>query len=574
MNAISPSFGHLPVAVIGAGPVGLAAAAHLLRRGLKVRVYEAAETVAAHVRDWGHVRLFSPWRYNLDAAATALLDQTGWTAPPLADHPTGAELYAAYLQPLAAIPAVAAVIETGAMVSAVSRDGFDKMKSEGRDGAPFVLLVRNRDGAERRDLARAVIDCSGTWGSPNPIGTDGLPVPGERAAVGRITYGIPDVQAQAGIYAGRVVLVVGAGHSAANVLLDLVALAERAPETRIVWSVRGRDLKRLFGGGAADGLAARGALGQAIELAVRANRLTLKLGTHVTALRPDEDGLRVEMRENGLRTSLLVDRVIVATGQRPSLDMLGEVRLDLDPAVESPRVLAPLIDPNLHSCGTVRPHGHRELGQPDIGLYIAGIKSYGRAPTFLMATGYEQVRSIVAALAGDWAAADDVRLDLPQTGVCSLPDAAEAGTTEAGIGAAASCCGPAGGGSVAVVAPVVSCCGPRVEVPVTAAACCGPKAEPVASVVEAAETRVMGTAAVIPGVVDMGVANTGAGDTVSCCAPSCCGPEPARDAAADMVGDAAPDVAPGATTPESCCAPTCCAGSEKTREQVQEPAVA
>ena len=570
MNAISPSFGHLPVAVIGAGPVGLAAAAHLLRRGLKVRVYEAAETVAAHVRDWGHVRLFSPWRYNLDAAATALLDQTGWTAPSLADHPTGAELYAAYLQPLAAIPALAAVIETGTTVSAVSRDGFDKMKSEGRDGAPFVLLVRNRDGAERRDMARAVIDCSGTWGSPNPIGTDGLPVPGERAAVGRITYGIPDVRAQADIYAGQVVLVIGAGHSAANALLDLVALAERVPETRIVWSVRGRDLKRLFGGGAADGLAARGALGQAIELAVRANRLTLKLGTQVTALRPDEDGLRVEMRENGLRTSLLVDRVIVATGQRPSLDMLREVRLDLDPAVESPRVLAPLIDPNLHSCGTVRPHGHRELAQPDTGLYIAGIKSYGRAPTFLMATGYEQVRSIVAALAGDWVAADDVRLDLPQTGVCSLPDAAEAGTMEAGIGAAASCCGPAGGGSVAVVESAVSCCGPRVEVPVAAVACCGPQVEPVASVVE---TRVVGMAAVGPIAADTGAADTGA-----CCAPSCCGPEAARDAAADAVGvvapDAAPEAAPGATTPESCCAPTCCAGSEKTRKQVQEPAAA
>ncbi len=544
MNAISSSFGHLPVAVIGAGPVGLAAAAHLLQRGLKVRVYEAAETVAAHVRDWGHVRLFSPWRYNLDAAATALLDQTGWTAPPLAEHPTGAELYDAYLRPLAAIPALAAVIETGARVRAVSRDGFDKMKSEGRDMAPFVVLVRGGDGAERRDLARAVIDCSGTWGSPNPIGTDGLPVPGEREVADRISYGIPDIQAQADIYAGRVVLVVGAGHSAANALLDLVVLADRVPETRIVWAVRGRDLKRLFGGGSADGLAARGALGQAIELAVRANRLTLKLGTHVTALHPDEDGLRVEMRESGLRTSLLVDRVIVATGQRPSLDMLREVRLDLDPAVESPRVLAPLIDPNLHSCGTVRPHGHRELAQPDAGLYIAGIKSYGRAPTFLMATGYEQVRSIVAALAGDWAAADDVRLDLPQTGVCSQPDALEAGT-----GAAASCCDPAGGVSVEVVAPVVSCCGPRVEAPVAAVSCCGPKVEAAAPVMVAA-------------------------DPEACCAPTCCGPEAARDATADVVGDVAPGVAPGVATAENCCAPTCCAGSEKARDQVQEPAAA
>ena len=80
--------------------------------------------------------------------------------------------------------------------------------------------------------------------------------------------------------------------------------------------------------------------------------------------------------------------------------------------------LAPLIDPNLHSCGTVRPHGEAELRQPEKDFYIVGMKSYGRAPTFLLATGYEQARSVVAALAGDWQAARDVRLNLPETGVC------------------------------------------------------------------------------------------------------------------------------------------------------------
>jgi hypothetical protein len=99
--------------------------------------------------------------------------------------------------------------------------------------------------------------------------------------------------------------------------------------------------------------------------------------------------------------------------------MTRELRLDLDPWLESPRALAPMIDPNLHSCGTVPPHGYKELAHPEPGYFAVGIKSYGRAPTFLMATGYEQVRSVVAHLAGDEVAANDVRLVLPETGVCT-----------------------------------------------------------------------------------------------------------------------------------------------------------
>ena len=119
--------------------------------------------------------------------------------------------------------------------------------------------------------------------------------------------------------------------------------------------------------------------------------------------------------------------------------MLRELRLDLDPAVESSRALAPLIDPNLHSCGTVRPHGEAELRQPEKYFYIVGMKSYGRAPTFLLATGYEQVRSVVAALAGDWQAARAVRLNLPETGVCITDFADDAEC----CGAPAACCPPA-----------------------------------------------------------------------------------------------------------------------------------
>jgi hypothetical protein len=139
-----------------------------------------------------------------------------------------------------------------------------------------------------------------------------------------------------------------------------------------------------------------------------------------------------------------VDRIVVATGFRPDFSFLRELRLGLDPAVEAPPALAPLIDPNFHSCGTVPPHGVDQLVHPEPGLFIVGSKSYGRAPTFLMATGYEQVRSIVAELAGDTVAAREVHLVLPETGVCGAPPS---------IASASSCCGQAKG-----TAPAKSAC--------------------------------------------------------------------------------------------------------------------
>jgi len=137
---------------------------------------------------------------------------------------------------------------------------------------------------------------------------------------------------------------------------------------------------------------------------------------------------------------VVVDELIVATGFRPDMGFLSELRLRLDPAIEAPVALAPLIDPNEHSCGTVRPHGARELAQDEPGLYLAGMKSYGRAPTFLMITGYEQVRSIAADIAGDKEAAERVELELPETGVCT------GGGVEGGAAASGCCGGPAPAG--------------------------------------------------------------------------------------------------------------------------------
>jgi thioredoxin reductase len=404
-----------PVAVIGAGPVGLAAAAHLLAHGLEPIVFEAGDSVGASVRRWAHVRVFSPWRFDVDPVAADLLASHGWSAPPDDEHPTGADLVALYLEPLAAVPAIAQRLHLRARVTGVSKLGVDKLKDAGRDDAPFELRVL-RDGVEERHLARAVIDASGTWTRPNPLGANGLPAIGERANVDRIAYGIPDVLgADRARYAGRRALVVGSGHSAFNAILDLVRLREEEPMTEIVWAIRSRDAEPSFGGGADDQLPERAALGQAVRTLVESGAIGLVSGFQVQAVTREDDALII----TGSEQELVVDEVIAATGFRPDLTLLGELRLDLDDRVEAPRALAPLIDPNIHSCGTVPPHGVDELSHPDAGAYLVGMKSYGRAPTFLLRTGYEQVRSVVAALAGDWESARRVELVLPETGVCS-----------------------------------------------------------------------------------------------------------------------------------------------------------
>ncbi len=422
---------NLPIAVLGAGPIGLAAAAHLRARGLQPLVLEAGPRIAEAVRQWGHVRMFSPWRFNVDSAARALLAARGWTPPEPEAFPTGAELVARYLDPLA--EALAGDIRTGTRVTGMARRDMGRLRDGAeRDAAPFILQVQTAQGEDAIEAA-AVVDCTGTWSSPNPAGAHGLPALGESAQAARIAYGIPDVLGAArDAYAGRTTLVVGAGHSAMNAVLDLVELARQAPGTRILWAFR-RPLGAVnFGGGAKDGLAARGDLGARAQALVESGAVTALAPFLIDRVAAQSGGLAISGRQGAQGVTIQADRMIVATGFRPDLGMLGEVRLALDPAVEATPALAPLIDPNLHSCGTVRPHGEAELRHPESGFYIAGMKSYGRAPTFLLATGHEQVRSIAAHLAGDTAAARRVELELPETGVCSTERSP----------AATSCCAP------------------------------------------------------------------------------------------------------------------------------------
>jgi hypothetical protein len=451
----------LPTVVIGAGPVGLAAAAHLTERGRTPLILEAGAEPAATIRQWAHVRLFSPWRYNLDQASVRLLGRSGWRSPPADELPTGAELIERYLRPLADLPEISERLRLRHRVIGVSRLGMDKVRTPGRESTPFVVRAQTPGGMQEF-LAGAVIDASGTWTNPNPLGAAGLPAVGEERLGARVSGALPQVLGpDRARFANRRVLVVGAGHSAATTLLDLADLKREEPGTEIVWVLRTPGAPRAFGGGELDALPARGKLGTDLRSMVVSGAIELITDFQIAELEVIDDRIEVISREGEWGQRLKADGIVRATGFRPDLQMLGELRLDLDPALECPAALGPMIDPNEHTCGTVRPHGARELAHHEQDFYVVGVKSYGRAPTFLLATGYEQVRSVVAALSGDQAAADQVRLELPETGVCTstLNILGDESTDGCGSG-----CGDGGQRTelpvVAQTTPASSCCGP------------------------------------------------------------------------------------------------------------------
>ncbi len=442
-----------PVAIIGAGPIGLAAAANLAERGQSFILLEAGSQVGHNISDWGHVRLFSPWHYNVDKAAVRLLTKYGWSAPSPDDLPTGQVFLEQYLQPLANLPEIKSQIILNAKVIAISRKDTDKMKSKQRENNLFVIYTEV-EGTMQRFEAKAVIDASGTWGHSNPLYASGIWTNEEQSLSEHIYYGIPNIQGKdKERYRGKSIAVVGGGHSALNTLLDLAQLKDTDSGVKIMWIMRKISVEDAYGGEENDQLEARGELGSRIHQLVNSEKIQVVTPFRIQKLSRSGEKMTISGENNeGSQDLHGIDEIIVNTGSRPDFTFLRELRLSIDQATESIETLAPLIDPNVHSCGTVRPHGERELRHTEKDFYIVGMKSYGRAPTFLMATGYEQIRSVVAYLAGDYETALKVELELPETGVCSIGAAPRTG------GQSEDDCSKEGCQSIKVITPPKSTC--------------------------------------------------------------------------------------------------------------------
>jgi hypothetical protein len=394
------------LAILGAGPIGLEAALCAASLKLPFTVYERGR-VGEHLRQWGHVRLFSPFGMNATPLGKATLRAAGADLPADGDLLTGREHLEAYLEPLADTPLLAGKVQTGTTVLHVGRRGLLKEDAPGdprRAQQPFVLLVKGPKGAERLDEADVVLDCTGTYGRGRWLGEGGIPAVGELGARAHVAAGLEDVLGERRAhYADRTTLVVGAGHSAATTVCNLAKLAEKQQGTWIIWLARApgsQPLRRLMN----DPLRERD------RVAARANMLATRgegnvefhPGSVVEALEHagGDNGFTVRARCAGEVKSWQVDRVIANVGYTPDADLYRELQVHECYASLGPMALAAALLKHAGSdCLAIPPQGAASLRNPEPGFFILGAKSYGRSSNFLMRTGFEQVREAFTLIA-------------------------------------------------------------------------------------------------------------------------------------------------------------------------------
>ena len=393
------------IAILGAGPIGLEAALAAAECGLAFTLYEADPEVGGHVRRWGHVRTFTPWEMNVSDRAGRALAESELEAPRGPALPIGHELVERLLEPLASLPALAERLRLGARVVAVGRQGLlkhEEIGSDGRARRPFRLLVADRDGEERVELADVVVDCTGTYGNPNRLGDGGIPAAGEAAFEDRIVRSLPDVAREAPEWAGRTILLTGAGHCAQTAARELAAFARGAPGTRVVWAVRSP--APSWGVVADDPLPERAALNTAArELAGGASgAVELRPGAVTEAL-DGRDGRIVATLRNGEVEEVEVDRVLALNGGVGDASLYRQLQVHECYATCGPIKLAAALigESGGGDCLAQAGHGPETLVNPEPGFFILGSKSYGRNSQFLLRVGWEQVDQVFSLIAGE-----------------------------------------------------------------------------------------------------------------------------------------------------------------------------
>jgi cation diffusion facilitator CzcD-associated flavoprotein CzcO len=394
------------IAILGAGPTGLEAALAAADRGLPFTLYEAAPGVGGSVRGWGHVRLFTPWEMNVSPRMRRHLATAGGAPPDGGDCPTGADLVARLFEPIAVLPAVAPHLRLSTRVVAVGREGLlkhEEIATEERARRPFRLLVRGRDGGESIEHADVVIDATGTWGRPNRLGDGGIPAPGEAALDAEIARHLPDFARQTGDWAGKTVLLAGAGHSAQTAVRDLAELARQAPGTRVMWALRSP--WRDDSPGAPDPLPERGRLAAAAAELAHGGSPAIEAwqGAAVEQISRPNGRFEVTLRTaNGPRQAV-VDRILALTGYVGDFELYRQLQVHECYATSGPMKLSAALfgaaGAGAGDCLAQTSHGADTLTNPEPGFFLLGSKSYGRNNTFLMRVGWEQVGEVFGLLA-------------------------------------------------------------------------------------------------------------------------------------------------------------------------------
>ncbi|MEP7012917.1 MAG: FAD-dependent oxidoreductase [Acidobacteriota bacterium] len=387
------------IAILGAGPTGLEAALAAAERGLPFTLYEAAPRPAGHVRSWGHVHLFTPWSMSVSPRMRAALESAGVAVPDGEACPTGDQLAEGLLDPLASLAAIAPNLRLSARVKAVGREGLlkhEEISTPARAARPFRLLVEDGEGNERIEHASVVIDTTGTYSNPNLLGDGGIPAPGELALDGEIRRQLPNF-AREGDWAGKTILVAGAGHSAQTAVRDLARLAERAPGTRVIWAIRGAAPSPAADH--PDPLPERSELlREAAALGAGGSpAIEVRSGVAIESLRRDGERVEVSLRSPAGQETIAVDRILSLTGFVPNDSMYRQLQIHECYAFSAPMKLSAALlgaAGGGGDCLSQTSHGAETLVNPEPNFYILGIKSYGRNTNFLMRVGWEQVAEV------------------------------------------------------------------------------------------------------------------------------------------------------------------------------------
>jgi len=389
------------IAILGAGPTGLEAALTAVDGGFPFTVYEAAPGVAGNVRAWGHVKLFTPWEMNVSPRMRRHLAAAGVQAPDGADCPTGRDLAERLFEPVAQLPEVAPNLRLGTRVLAIGREGLlkhEEISTAERGRRPFRLLLTDgqREWTETADL---VIDATGTWGNPNTLGDAGIPAPGERGFAGEIRRDIPDFVREAADWAGKTVLLAGAGHSAQTAARELARLAQDAPDTEVIWLLR--NPAPSWGTHPGDPLPERAGLAaKAAALAAGASpAVAVRRGAVVEEISKPNGRFHVVLRNGGGPETVAVDRILSLTGYVGYHELYRQLQVHECYATCGPiKLSGALLGAGSSDCLTQTSQGADTLTNPEPGFFILGSKSYGRNNTFLMRIGWEQVGEVFGLL--------------------------------------------------------------------------------------------------------------------------------------------------------------------------------